>query len=162
RMPSLEDGVSRQERTNVNQHFVPQFYLRHFADPARPKEIWVYEKGVPGPERRPIKDVAFREHFYSIPNPDGSIDTDFDGALGEVENLFAPILRRIVSRVMRQESPDQDDDLVWLRVFVAAMHARVPRFRRQLLRQIADGVLATDARPLDLRKRHRVVVHRKV
>ena len=46
-------------------HFVPQGYLRAFADPARPKQIFVLRKANPGVTfSNPIHDVASRLGFY--------------------------------------------------------------------------------------------------
>ena len=49
----------------MGQHYVPQHYLRHFATPEDPNEIWMYDKCSKEFKRLPIKNVAQSRGYYS-------------------------------------------------------------------------------------------------
>jgi hypothetical protein len=48
--------------TTKNQHFVPQTYLRTFADNA--SHLWVYDKAIDKTFESRIKKIASQKHFY--------------------------------------------------------------------------------------------------
>lgn len=49
----------------MGQHHVPQHYLRHFATPEDPNQIWMYDKCSKQFKRLPIKNVAQSNGYYS-------------------------------------------------------------------------------------------------
>ena len=49
----------------MGQHYVPQHYLRHFATPEDPNNIWMYDKNSNELKQLPIKNVAQSKGFYS-------------------------------------------------------------------------------------------------
>ena len=49
----------------MGYHYVPQYYLRHFATPEDPNKIWMYDKCSKEFKRLPIKNVAQSSGFYS-------------------------------------------------------------------------------------------------
>ncbi len=48
------------------QHYVPQFYLEGFADPAQPNSIWVYDRDTGDLRLQGIRNTAVEGHYYSL------------------------------------------------------------------------------------------------
>jgi hypothetical protein len=143
-------------RKPKRHHFVPRFYLRGFADQSKPDAVWVYEKGGVSPKLISVHNTALEKDFYSFREADGSVNREkYEGMLAEIENTCAPIIRKLT----RRERIDSDKR-VFLALFAAAMAVRVPRFRSEVLRSIADQIGAIERARQDRTRLHRVVVDR--
>lgn len=96
-----------------NHHYVPQFYLRQFANP--PKQINLYALGqqklILGAS---LKGQCYRKNFYG---PDQSIEN----ALMVIENGIAPVIQRITrDRVLPAvESVEHDFILLFIAMQIA-------------------------------------------
>ena len=55
----------------MGQHYVPREYLGHFATPADPKKIWMYDKADDKFRVLPIAAVAQSPDFY-LPQDEAS------------------------------------------------------------------------------------------
>ena len=78
-----------------NQHFVPQFYLRRFADSN--EHLFVYDKRTDKSFPNNVKNIAHESYFYDIPKewtePGADLQA-FEKALSEIEGVHARILTR--------------------------------------------------------------------
>jgi hypothetical protein len=107
----------------LDQHYIPKFYLKGFADKA--KNLWVYEKHRPLRQSKP-KNEAHRPDYYAL---DEGEDRDaVEHALSRIESFAAPIVRKLVTP-QYVLTPENAADLL---LFVAFMFARVPAWRENL------------------------------
>ena len=75
-----------------NQHYVPRFHLRKWADGKN--EIWVYDKADDLIFQRNIKKVAAEEYFYDSPALEKEVgQVQFvETALGKLESDTARVI----------------------------------------------------------------------
>ncbi|WDL99794.1 DUF4238 domain-containing protein [Alicyclobacillus sp. ALC3] len=73
------------------QHYVPEMYLRNFAD--HREYIWAFNKETRSVFNTPIKNVAQERYFYDDADGPQYVEQYFSS----LENDIAPILRRIIS-----------------------------------------------------------------
>jgi len=87
-------------QTKKYQHYVPQFYLRGFFDPAEEAKgqhtLWLYRSGYQ-PLRVPTKKIGGEEFFYNYEADDGADQTWIEDRLSELERYTAPTLRKLAS-----------------------------------------------------------------
>lgn len=106
----------------ANHHYLPQFYLKGFADPEPPpKHVWVHRPEVAW-ERRHIKDVAAEAGYYSFRDDAGKETDELERLLSRVESVAANLIREKVAR----KKPLTTEERLELSVFIATMQARVP------------------------------------
>lgn len=61
--------------SNTKQHYIPQFYLRQWAD--GDEKIWMHGVNGKAPVRISIDEVAFERGLYSHPSVDGIPSAEF-------------------------------------------------------------------------------------
>jgi Protein of unknown function (DUF4238) len=138
---------------SVNQHWVPQFYLREFStlETRRSKrpQVWIFSSDESdGRERLTnVRNVCASRYLYSPPDLRGGRICDIDDKLQEVESLLA----RIWSKVARDDV-DLGSEAVRkaLALFVATMHLRHPGQReiaRSVHREIVEALGKLPKRP---------------
>jgi hypothetical protein len=81
------------------QHWLPQFYLRHFAVPGfrnrNNAKIWFWAKNDSEPEKRKVRHVCAKEYLYSFVREDGQLDHRTEKHLAEVEATISRLYPRI-------------------------------------------------------------------
>jgi len=106
-----------------NNHYVPQFYLKHFAISGKPGYVYLYKR-YKKPFPRPISRVASGEGYYTIQRADAIITpTAIDEVYQTVEDKAAPIILRLVS-CSQFDLPNEDKN--YLSNFVASLAFRTP------------------------------------
>lgn len=118
----------------VNQHWVPQFYLREFATPesreAKEAQVWIFSKNeTDGPEQiTNIRNICAKRYLYSpIGNSgignSGERDWAVDTRLNDLETLLAQIWKQVAWDFINLA-----DDAVRkaLALFVSTTHIRHP------------------------------------
>ena len=129
----------------INQHWIPQFYLRQFAT-AETKEseapqVWIFSKrDEDGDERlTSIRNVCAKRYLYSPKEISGSRSWDTDDRLQEIESLLAPIWGAVV-----HDFVDFDDQPMRraLALFMATTHVRHPD-NLQVVRSIHQQIVAS-------------------
>jgi hypothetical protein len=75
-----------------NQHYVPQFLLRHFSNDGN--LIWCYDRKWKTSSERSISKVASEDYFYD-PSP-GRKDGSFEYLLARIESDTAPVILKII------------------------------------------------------------------
>ena len=121
-------------------HYIPQFYLRGFIDPANEPYLWVYEKGCA--EIKPVsaKDAGLEKDYHSFTNSKGQKDTEsIENVVQKIEDATA----RVFERIKNQEELIEEERHT-LATFLSLMLTRVPNYRRntektmgELLKHIA-------------------------
>src|SRR5690349_15322055 len=81
----------------VNQHWIPQFYLRRFATAdslrSRRPKVWIFSKHSDGgdPALTNVRNVCAWRYLYSPRGDDGQRDWNLEVKLGDLETTLAQI-----------------------------------------------------------------------
>lgn len=110
-------------------HYIPQFYLRGFVDPATPPRqtpyLWVWDKHAAAVNRRAPKNLALEMGYYAVEADRGLDYATVENELSQIENRAAFALRRYLGQPIGNRGPIQPD----LSTFLAWLAARVPWYR---------------------------------
>ncbi|MFY4730024.1 DUF4238 domain-containing protein [Nitrospira sp. BLG_2] len=120
---------------SVNQHWVPQFYLREFSTPATRQaeeaQVWIFSKqDSDGVERLTnVRNVCAKRYLYSPRDEFDQRSWEVDDELQGVESLLAQIWPQVASDFI-----DLGNETIRkaLALFVATIHIRHPDNRRVL------------------------------
>ncbi len=132
----------------MEQHFVPQFYLKSFRDPeveGKGPWLWVtdfHEKTV---ELRSPKAVGKRTNYYAFPEAEAAGGESIEALLGKLESAAAPVVKNLIAS---DDMPLEKQARADLLFFMAAFVVRVPFFRdilEDLSAQLAKTTLQTAA-----------------
>lgn len=110
-----------------NQHWVPRFYLKHFATPdtrdtPNPKVCVIDKKGnIPEPRLTSTKEICGQRYLYTPKNPDGNRDWSFEGFLGELEHSAAGYWEALAQGQLNLLEPNTRTRVA---EFLAALHLR--------------------------------------
>lgn len=130
---------------SVNQHWVPQFYLREFSTKetrqAKEPQVWIFSKqDSDGIERLTnVRNVCAKRYLYSPRDESGQRSWEVDDKLQSVESLLSQLWPQVTSDFI-----DLGNESIRkaLALFVATMHVRHPDNRRKLKsihKQIVEG-----------------------
>ncbi len=104
----------------LHNHYLPQNYLRQFAPPSHPDQVWCFNKLTGELKLLPIKSVGQRKDFYG-PQTEELLNTQIEGpaqyALAKLRN-GEPLDRGGKTRVT---------------LYLDSMRKRVPPFRQQMV-----------------------------
>lgn len=114
----------------ANEHYVPQFYLRGFEIPTKPKWIYSYKRKLK-PKAIAIKSVASAEGYYRIDKEDCTIPEEtVDKIFSTIEDKAAPLIGRIRTDDFLSLSSEEKGTLS---LFIALLAFRTPFARRILM-----------------------------
>ena len=102
----------------MGHHYVPQKYLRGFAEIGNPDAIWMYDKKLRQFTNPGIKSVAQESGFYN---------NDVEQQLNELVEKPA---NKVLDKLRNQEQIT-DTDRIHLGVYIATMLKRVPKRRTE-------------------------------
>lgn len=109
-------------------HFVPQMYLRGFADPgSKQGELWRYGPGFE-PQLRAPKSTAWQDYFYDVAGELPPEDNDMENFYGETETIAAPHLEKLRSGNIKL-TPQEKSELA---TFISLMRTRTRSHREQV------------------------------
>lgn len=127
-VPSAAPGSSPKRH-----HFVPQMYLRAFADPASAQgELWRYGPGFKAQLRSP-KSIAWQDHFYDAFGELPPEENDFENFYGETETIAAPHLEKIRGGNVKLTPGEKSE----LSTFISLMRTRT-RSYHELVNTVAS------------------------
>ncbi len=120
---------------SVNQHWVPQFYLREFSTPetkqTKEPQVWIFSKqDSDGIERLTnVRNVCAKRYLYSPRDESGQRSWEVDDKLQCIESLLAQIWPQVASDFI-----DLGDEPIRkaLALFIATTHVRHPDNRKAL------------------------------
>lgn len=104
-------------------HYVPQFNLRGFAD--EEERIWVYDRAKKEYRHQKVDQVALINHYYRIEKRDGTLSTEIEQFLSEIEGNAASALEKL-----ERGRPITEQEKVYIAVFAALQLTRVPDFEK--------------------------------
>lgn len=114
------------EPTDVKrQHYVPELYLRPFADSS--EQIRAIDLNAGNEFRTSVRNAAVGGGFNNVRVGDIVLSTE--GWLQGIEDRAAPLIKRLIEDPSQVTSLSEDEQLRSARFF-AAMHFRVPAFRQ--------------------------------
>jgi Protein of unknown function (DUF4238) len=122
-------AVARENGARENQHYVPKFLLRNFAelDKNRSEKVWAFDKSNSSIFCTNLRNIAAECGFYDIDGGDEPIPTE--SLLSELEGHAAQALRKIVEERSLGSLSSADRD--WLANFCAVQFVRVPNLREK-------------------------------
>jgi hypothetical protein len=130
----------------MEHHFVPQFYLDAFCDPATPEGqepwLWVADLNAKTIRRRAPRNVASKADYYAIPDPTGEQIHAIEQMFSRIESDAAPV----VARLLRGEIELTEQDRSALGHLMASMATRGPSFREnveEFMAEVARKALLT-------------------
>lgn len=110
------------------QHWVPKSYLASWCDPDTPvgqdPYVWRFDKGGEKARRKSPENIFHETDLYTI-NVGGQRDLTLEHGLSTVESHFV----RIRNDALRRRQKLNDEDRVWLLIFVAAAVSRTRAMR---------------------------------
>jgi hypothetical protein len=112
--------------TPKRQHFIPCLYLKHFVGPAPKGQVWTYDAQAGAVRSAIPEETAVETHFYSVENPDGTMDTRIEEALASAESHASLVYEAL----LRKEIPKASQARADFSMFLALMYARTPAMRR--------------------------------
>jgi hypothetical protein len=125
-------------------HFLPQFYLKNFADPNTDERIWRYPKEGGKPVAAGARDFGLEKDYHTLTRPDGTRDSDsIETMFATLEGEWAPVVRKILAN-----EPISETEREIVITFAGAMLVRVPRQRDHIgatMGEMAKRVLQMDA-----------------
>lgn len=111
-----------------NHHFVPQMYLRAFADPASKQgELWRYGPGFK-PQLKVPKGIAWQDYFYDVAGELPPEDNDMENFYGETETIAAPHLEKLRAGNIKLTPQEKSE----LSTFISLMRTRTRSYREQV------------------------------
>jgi hypothetical protein len=106
-------------------HFVPRFYLRHFADKKR--RIRMYERGSRrGPVVASVLNAAVESGFYTVVEVSGEESQKVEHLLSLIEGQA----KAAIQRMLKGHFPPSEEDRDALALFMAMQIMRTPEHRR--------------------------------
>lgn len=127
----LSGDFSKLERNAAKRHhYVPQFVLRGFADPADGgRRIFQMPTGSrKAPIRVGVRDAALRQWLYRVVTPEGGTSNRHEGYLALIEEHAAPAIARFIA----EPSSLAPGDRATIAFFVAVQTMRTPVAAEQI------------------------------
>lgn len=128
----------------TKQHYVPQCYLREFADPNAPPEgdpfVWIFDKSGKNKRRDKIKNVLASNDLYTL-KIKGQKDYSIENTLANLESEYAGIFRTKI----KNRQPISEEEHITLCAFVSVMLQRTLRHKDNLLKFCDDLIDHTEA-----------------
>lgn len=118
------------KKPSGRQHFVPQFYLRQWAN--GDEKVWQYGFNRPPPVHMSIKTIAFERGLYTHPSKDKVRPLKTEDDLAGIESLYAGVWPGIVDRAQDVQTRGN------IARFVALMFVRHPQ-HRETVRLMNEG-----------------------
>ncbi len=127
----LSGEFSKLDRNPAKRHhYVPQFVLRGFADPADGgrRIFQMPTRSRKAPIRVGVRDAALRQWLYRVVTPDGEVSNRHEGYLALVEEHAAPAIARLTAA----PTSLQQGDRATIAFFVAFQMMRTPASAEQI------------------------------
>jgi hypothetical protein len=133
-------------KTNRNQHYIAQCYLRNFTEPLFTGRLCVYEyKKRRWESGRTTEGVGWHPYLCSTLDKEGKWDDTFDRLLKvHVEDLAAPALRKLA-----QDKPLDDSERSAVALFMALTAYRSPQMMAQTMSEYLDRLAPDDRKKWD-------------
>lgn len=124
-------------QTTKRQHWVPQFYLKKFANNKGFLEILdLKKKGIV--KSRPYGSVCYNNFFYGVKTGvEDDISQDLEDYFTHIENVAAKAMEQFVIKILNNEKIT-DDILYSIAYFMSSLWVRSDQFRKQMIKMSED------------------------
>ncbi len=128
----MADDVGAKMTKTKQQHYVPQFYLRNFADAGG--RLFAYDKSADKSFATNVRDVAGQRYFYDVSELDHvtglsqTIEKHFQMIEGDAAPFFAGLLDALAAGSFTSISPEQRSHISF---YLANQIVRTKEFRKQ-------------------------------
>ncbi len=118
-----------------NQHYVPQFLLKHFARGKKKNKVWVFDKHADKAFQTSVRNIASEKGFYELEAPG---DGDNKETRGAIESHFSKMeqkAHKAIRKLIQSEKLNNlsSSELDWIIAFVATQYLRTKQFRNILI-----------------------------
>lgn len=114
--------------TKANHHFIPQFYLRGFADGiGRKAKVFTFDRETRSNFTTLVRNVGSRRHFFRV-EIDGVDPNAIEDAMAEIETQFAVHLSEVI-KAKAFPTPEHFNSIMNI---LANISVRNPRLRGQM------------------------------
>lgn len=142
-----------QDRGAVNQHYVPQVYLKRFTIPGDTLQVHVLDKPAGRLFISNTRNIASERYFYDVPGEQPS-----ERALAELETAIDPVLGKLIG-FGNGDIPEEGQALLdetesdLLSMFIALLDVRTAPFRQSIgdMRNEIDSLLLDMASRMGIR-----------
>ena len=111
------------KKLSRRHHYLPQMYLRGFADDA--DLVWVFDRQNNTYIHQGILKTAVKKDFYTVIGPDGQ---KTDAVEQMLANIVEGPMKRIIERLDKKNLTWEGEDRAVLALFVALLRTRNPAF----------------------------------
>lgn len=126
----MSEQAAKQKK---QQHVIPQCYQKSWLAPDCPDHfepyVWLLSKDGTDKKRKAPKNVFVENEKYTIPLTDGRRNLVVEDTLMHTEDAFMAVLPKV-----RDGRRLKAEDIAWLCIFTAAMHARTNAVGRRFSR----------------------------
>jgi hypothetical protein len=120
--------------TKRRHHYLPQFYLRNFANSKDRRNAWVYAKAGNIVHSATPRNLGIEKDYHTVTLADGTKDRHtIEETVAALENVAAPV----VQKILRRASLTSEDNEIFA-VFAAQMFLRVPARRDNAGRMMSE------------------------
>src|SRR5438874_639811 len=127
----------------MNQHFIPRFLVEGFVAPEKGNRgVWVYRASTHGWSKRPTRQTAALEDFYTFVEANGDRDEALEAYMAEIEREAAPYVRKIIAERPRLSKPDPHDVVVTFCALLICRNPSMIQRTKSVLEQYAQEMLA--------------------
>jgi hypothetical protein len=120
--------------TKRRHHYLPQFYLRNFANSKDHRSVWVYSKAGNIVHSATPRNLGIEKDYHTVTLADGTKDRHtIEDTLAALENVAAPVVQKILCGA----SLTSEDNQIFA-VFAAQMFLRVPARRDNAGRMMSE------------------------
>lgn len=141
--------------TPKRHHYLPQFYLKEFADPS--DKVWLYDRETGKLWHTHVKDVCVETHYYSITKPDGSKDPSLEKIFSGMESKA----KNVIDKLNKNE-PITEEEKAELAMFIAFQFVRVPGFEHEIndnaekiMKKMAEVAFCSEERAKIMLSKHK-------
>jgi hypothetical protein len=129
--------MSKNSNPTSKQHFVPQFYLKRFADEKKFLQVLDLKNWRIG-SPRPYPSVGYEHYFYAAETgiPD-EVSQHIEGWLQVYESIISNELPNIITKILNYEHIDDDDRYI-LSALMCMLWLRSPQMRDHLHKMDED------------------------
>ncbi len=124
--------MDENEQITKNQHYVPQFYLRKFANNEDKLEILDCERRKVVAPRSP-KSVCNEEYYYSANNKLDEVSQALEKEFQRIESDISKVYDSIVKKFVNFEQITENDKML-VATFMSLQYLRGPYMRKQIQR----------------------------
>lgn len=93
------------DKPKTHQHFVPRFYLRHFALDKEGKNVYAFDKSVGRIKKLSIRDVCVKKNLYEAKTAFPYCLNMMEDALARWENCFSELMSAIAGKISSETNP---------------------------------------------------------